>query len=402
MTYDFTTVIDRRGQDALCVDALGKTFLPGFQPREGFDPIPMWAADMNFATCPAVIEALTQRLQHPILGYFGLREQWYEAIIRWQTLRHGVTGLTADCIGYEGSVMGGVLSALQTVIGPGDKVLIHSPVYTGFTHALRDNGFEAVRSPLVLDENNIWRMDFDHMERQLREQKIHAVILCSPHNPAGRVWERWELERAYALFEQYDVTVVADEIWADLILDGHRHIPSQSISPWAREHTVACYALTKTFNLAGLYAGYHIIYNPTLRDRHRAVAAKTRYNEPHVLSMHALMAAYTDAGMDWTDQLCAVLSRNIGHVCDEMEARFPGVRFCRPQGTHLMFADCEQWCRDHGKTMEQVLWAGRDVGLLWNDGRLFGGTHTLRINWAHPISRVDEALDRMTRYVFCD
>ena len=202
MTYDFTTIMERRGKDAMAVDALGLQGFPG-APKEGFDAIPMWVADMNFPTVPTITEAIARRIAHPAFGYFLPSDAYYDAIIRWQQTRNGVEDLTPEAIGYENGVLGGVTSALAVLCSRGDKVLVHSPTYIGFTGTLTNNGYEIVHSPLVLDEAGIWRMDFADMEEKLSSQHIHAAILCSPHNPSGRVWERWELARAMALFEKY-------------------------------------------------------------------------------------------------------------------------------------------------------------------------------------------------------
>ena len=190
MTYDFTSIMDRRGMDAIAVDNLGNGFAPG-APKEGFDAIPMWVADMNFPTCPTIPAAIMERTKHPAYGYFAPRQEYFDAIIRWQETRNGAAGLTADCIGYENGVLGGVVSALQACAAPGDKVLLHSPTYIGFTASVTNAGYTIVHSPLKKDEAGVWRMDFEDMDRKLKENKIHAAIFCSPFNPCGRVWERW-------------------------------------------------------------------------------------------------------------------------------------------------------------------------------------------------------------------
>ena len=258
MKYDFTTLPDRHGRDAIAVDGLGKGFAPD-APQPGFDAIPMWVADMNFVCLPTIQQAVIERVQHPAFGYFDPTPEYYGSIIRWQETRNDVTGLTAEAIGYENGVLGGVISALNCVCSRGDKVLVHSPTYIGFTRCLTDNGYDIVHSPLVQDENGVWRMDYADMEKHLAEEHIHAAILCSPHNPCGRVWERWELEKAMELYKKYNVYVVSDEIWSDIILSGHKHIPTQSISEDARMRTAALYAPSKTFNLAGLIGSYHIV-----------------------------------------------------------------------------------------------------------------------------------------------
>ena len=401
MKYDFTSIIERKGRDAIAVDALGTNpgFAPGL-PKEGFDPIPMWVADMNFPVCPSITEAIRERVLHPAFGYFGPRPEYYKEIIKWHETRNHVTGLTPECIGYENGVLGGVIIALNVFCSRGDKVLVHSPTYIGFTVSLKNNGYEIVHSPLYVDEIGIWRMDFQDMEQKLRKEKIHAAILCSPHNPTGRVWDRWELEQAMELFRKYHVYVVADEIWSDLILKGNEHIPVQSVSEDARMRTAAFYAPSKTFNLAGLVGSYHIIYNPWMRERILKESSLCHYNEMNVLSMYALIGAYRPEGYEWVDELNQVLTENVEYACQYIKEHFPGVQVCKPQGTYMLFADCSQWCREHGKTIEEVEQACWDVGVAVQDGRMFHGPCHLRINLALPFSRVQEAFDRMRRYVF--
>ena len=315
MKFDFTSVMERKGLDALAVDALGKPGFPG-APREGFDAIPMWVADMNFPTVPAVQKAIMERTAHPAFGYFEPRQEYFDAIIGWQARHNGVSGLEPAHIGYANGVLGGVVSALRCLASPGDPVLIHSPTYIGFTHALEDNGYHAVHSELKKDEEGIYRMDFAEMERLLKEKQIHAAILCSPHNPTGRVWERWELEKAMELFRKYDVYVISDEIWSDLLLFGNPHIPTQSVSEDAKMRTVALYAPSKTFNLAGLVGSYSIIYNERLRHQAAREAGRTCYNHMNVLSMHALIGAYSEEGEAWLEELKQVLSENAAFACD--------------------------------------------------------------------------------------
>ena len=194
--------------------------------------------------------------------------------------------------------------------------------------------------------------------------------------------------------------MISDEIWSDILLDGHKHVPTQSVSEDARNRTVALYAPSKTFNLAGLVGSYHIIYNEWLRERVRAAGSKSHYNSMNVLSMHALMAAYSPAGEEWVDELCAVLSENVRYACDHIEANYPGVTLARPEGTYMLFLDCSGWCADHGCTLDDVLRAGWDVGVAWQDGRPFHGPCSIRMNLALPLDRVREAFDRLDKYVF--
>ena len=401
MKYDFTSIMERHGKDAIAVDGLGT--MPGFAPdppKEGFDIIPMWVADMNFPTVPTVQEAMAERIGHPAFGYFSPSDDYFNAIIRWQERRNGVRDLEKKHIGYENGVLGGLLSALNVFFSKGYHVLLNSPTYIGFTKSLANNGYRAVHSPLYLDEENVWRMDYEDMEKKIVEYKIHAAVFCSPYNPVGRVWTRDEIERAMEIFKRHNVFVVSDEIWSDIITLGHKHIPTQSVSEDARQRTVALYAPSKTFNLAGLVGSYHIIYNDWIRDRVEKESSLSHYNEMNVLSMHALIGAYRPEGYEWVDELCATITGNIDYAADYIETHFEGVKVSRPEGTYMLFIDVEEWCRKHGKTLEEVEKAGWDVGVAWQDGKMFFGPWSIRMNLALPLSRVKEAFERLRRYVF--
>lgn len=194
--------------------------------------------------------------------------------------------------------------------------------------------------------------------------------------------------------------VVSDEIWSDIILTGHSHVPTQSVSEDARNRTVALYAPSKTFNLAGLVGSYHIIYNKTVRDRVEKESSLSHYNSMNVLSMYALIGACQPEGYEWVDELCQVLTGNIDFACTYIREHFQGVRVSRPQGTYMLFLDCTEWCEAHGKTIEELEQAGWDVGVAWQDGRMFHGSCHIRMNLALPLSRVQEAFARLDRYVF--
>ena len=397
MKYDFTSILDRNGKDAIAVEHIP---IPGAQVKEGFDRIPMWVADMNFPTAPTVVEAMMERVQHPAYGYFDPSEDYYASIIRWQEKRNGVTGLEPEHIGYENGVLGGVISALNVMCSKGDNVLLHSPTYIGFTMSLENNGYHIVHSPLVKDENGVWRMDFEDMEKKIVKNRIHAAVFCSPHNPCGRVWERWEIEKAMELYKKYDVFVISDEIWSDLILEGHKHIPTQSVSEDARNRTVAMYAPSKTFNLAGLVGSYHIIYNTWLRERVLKESSLSHYNAMNVLSMHALVGAYKPEGYEWLDELRQVLTGNVEFACRYIQDHFEGIEVSKPEGTYMLFLDCTKWCEKHGKTIDELQRAGVEVGVIWQDGRPFHGPCHIRMNLALPFSRVQEAFERLDRYLF--
>ncbi|MBQ4046072.1 MAG: aminotransferase class I/II-fold pyridoxal phosphate-dependent enzyme [Lachnospiraceae bacterium] len=394
MKYDFTSILERSGKDAIAVDAVGK--VEGFPraPKPGYDLIPMWVADMNFPTAPSITEVVRGRLDHPAFGYFMPRDEYYQAIIRWQKERNQLEGITPEMIGYENGVLGGVISAMKVICEPGGAVLLHSPTYIGFTHCLTDNHYQIVLSDLIQDDQGIWRMDYADMEEKIKANDIKAAVLCSPHNPTGRVWERWELEKAMALYEKYDIKVICDEIWSDLILEG-KHIPALSISEDARSRTIALYAPSKTFNLAGLVGSYHIIADPDLRKKVTEISGATHYNSMNVLSMYALIGGFSREGAEWLDELRTVLKDNVDFACDTIHEKFPGIRLSKPQGTYMLFLDCTDWCRDHNMTIDELLAAGWDRGVAWQDGRPFHGPCHIRMNLALPNARVREAFRRL-------
>ena len=398
MKFDFTTIYDRRGRDAMAVDAVEK--IPTFQPNEGFDAIPMWVADMNFATAPSVNAEIAKRIEHPLYGYYMTPDEYYDAIIRWHETRNGVTGLEKEHIGYENGVLGGLMSALNAVCARGDKVLVHAPTYIGFTGSIENAGYHIVTSDLKQDRYGIWRMDFFDMEMKIKKNDIRAVVFCSPHNPTGRVWEREELEQFMDMAQRLNVAVISDEIWSDLTLRGYKHIPLQSVSEDARNRTIALYAPSKTFNLAALIGSYHIIYNEALHKRVKKEASTCHYNSMNVLSMHALIGAYSDEGAQWVDELREVLTTNVKYACKFIRKNFRGVNVQQPEGTYMLFLDCEGYCKRSGRSLDEVKKAGYEVGVIWQDGRPFHGPHHIRMNLALPTARVEEAMQRLKDYVF--
>ena len=401
MKHDFTSVIDRRGKDAIAIDGVGimKGFAPE-GPKEGFDVIPMWIADMNFPTVPTVQEAIIERAKHPAFGYFSASDEYYNSIIEWQKNRNGVTGLTKEHIGYENGVLGGVISTVTSFAAPGDAILLHSPTYIGFTNSVENNGYKIIHSPLKKDENGVYRMDYEDMDAKIKAHNIHVAIFCNPHNPLGRAWEREELEKAMEVYRKNDCIVISDEIWSDLILEGNKHIPLQSVNEDAKNRVVAFYAPSKTFNLAGLVGSYHIIYNKHLRDRIRAKSSKPHYNEMNIFSMHALIGAYKPEGYEWLEELRQVLTENVTYGYNYIKEHFEGVDVSMPQATYMLFLDCTKWCEAHGKTIQELENMCWEVGVALQDGVMFKHPCALRINLALPMSRVKEAFERLDKYVF--
>lgn len=405
MKYDFTSIIDRNGKDAIAVELLGAGGSAPDKPKDGFDAIPMWVADMNFPAPSCITDAIIKRANHPTFGYFHPRKEYFDAIINWQKNHNGVI-VEEKNIGYENGVLGGVVSAINVFCSKGDNVLVHSPTYIGFTHCMKNAGYNLIHSELKKDSDGVWRMDFSDMEKKIVEGKIHAAIFCSPHNPCGRVWEKWEIEKVMELFKKHDVFVVSDEIWSDLIMAGHKHIPTQSISDDAKNRTVAFYAPSKTFNLAGLVGSYRIAYNKWIIDRIEKEQSLSHYNNMNVLSMHALIGAFSKDGEEWLSELLQVLGENINYACDfineNFNKNFSGVEVFKPQGTYMLFLDCTKYCERTGKNIGEIIKAGWDVGVAWQDGRAFNGNCHIRMNLAVPHSRVQEAFERLKKYVFVE
>lgn len=396
MTYDFSTILDRRGRDSRAADVIP---FDDAAVKPGFSSIPMWIADMSYPTAPPVLEAMKRRLEFPSLGYFPLSDEYFQAIIGWQRRRNAVEGLKKEHIGYENGVLGGLSSAIQAFTSPGDRILLHAPTYVGFTHTIEDLGRPIVHSFLKPDEKGVWRMDYEDMDRKLREQQIHFAVFCSPHNPTGRVWERWEIERAMEVYKANDCVVISDEIWSDIIMPGYKHIPTQSVSEDARRRTIAFYAPSKTFSLAGLVGSFHIVYEPYLRHRLRRRGEISRYNECNVLSMHGLIGAFSPEGEAWAEQMCRAVDENHG-LAYEFFSGIEGVRLMRPQGTYMLFLDCGGWCRATGISIHELQLRGVSVGVIWQNGEAFFWPESIRMNLALPKSQLIEALNRLKKYVF--
>lgn len=400
MKFKFDEMLERHGKDAIAVDGLGT--VPGMspdKPKDGFDAIPMWVADMNFATAPSIQDAIIKRVEHPAFGYFAPTDEYFNAIINWHKERKNVNDIKPCHIGYENGVLGGVISALNVFCSKGDKVLVHSPTYIGFTMSLVNNGYNIIHSELIKDENGNWVMDYEDMERKIVDEKISATIMCNPHNPTGRVWTKDELKKAVDIFEKHNVKIVSDEIWSDILVNGSVQTPTQQVSEYAHENTVALYAPSKTFNLAGLVGSYHIIYNEYLRNRIIKESSLPHYNDMNVLSMHALIGAYSKTGNEWTDELKEVISKNVNYAYDFIKDNFKGVSLSKPEGTYMLFLDFEEYCKEKNVDVGEILKKGWDVGVAYQDGRPFNGKYSIRMNLALPFEKVKEALDRLKKYV---
>ena len=395
--FDFTTVTDRTGLDSTKWENIP---IPGAKVEEGFSHIPMWVADMDFPTAPSVIAAIQARLAaSPAMGYFNLAGTgFYDAIKGWQKRRNGVEIEDNDVISYENSVLGGVSNVIRTYTNEGDPVLLHSPTYIGFTGTVNAAKRKIILSELKQDAEGTYRMDFEDMEKKIVENNIKVAIFCNPHNPTGRVWEKKEIQDFVELMVKHGVHIISDEIWSDFIVGDQPFTPTQSVSELAKQNVAAMYACTKTFNLAGLVGAYSIIYNKETRDACRELAAQTHYNQPNILSVHALVGAYNE-GEEYVEELKKVIRANQEHAYDVIQTWGGLVKTQKPQGTYVMFLDWTEFCEKRGKTMDEVLNKCVSVGVICQDGRPFHGPCHSRFNFACPHSSVVEAFDRLTKYV---
>lgn len=390
MNYDFDKVWDRVGHDAMKWDAARNPESAVYTTAESI--IPMWVADMDFATAPSVVDALKERIEHPLFGYFPLPDRYINAIANWQKTRFGVEyPIERNNIMYQNSVLGGVSSFLSAYTLPGENVLVNSSTYVGFQGTAKNAARTLCYSDLEKDENGVYRMNFEDMEKKIEDNKISVMIFCSPHNPTGRVWERWEIEKVVEMCDRHDVKIISDEIWSDFIVDpACKHIPTQSVSERARQITMALYAPSKTFNLAGLVGSYSLMYNQQMINKITAVSASTHYNGANVLSCHALIGGY-EGGAEWVDQLVRYIRGNQEYIVNYINDHFKGVSAYLPQGTYLLWVNVT----DCGKDLDTVIKEMKEVGVLVNDGRAFKGQGFLRFNTACPRSLCEEAMKRL-------
>lgn len=352
----------------------------------------MWVADMDFACPPEVIGAIEARLKHPLLGYPVLGDRYYQSIIAWQKRRCDWELEPAE-IGYIGNVMGGIVCALRAFTSPGDAVLFLAPGYPAFAAAASSNRRRVVSSLLFWRQGR-WEIDFDDFESKIIDNKIQLFVLSSPHNPTGRSWSADELKTLGDLCEKHRVLVVSDEIHADLTHTGV-HIPIAGLGEDYAQNTITLCAPTKTFNLAGLSTGYAVIRNPAVRRHFFAEVNASEFITKNVLGIEAMIAAYSSCAQ-WLDELNVYLHANAAFACSYLSAALPVLKAVMPEATYLLWIDFSRTGFPH----EQVIQKCTDEAHLYlSDGRDFicGGEGFLRMNLACPRTRVQEALERLTK-----
>lgn len=380
--FDFTTPIDRRGSGAA-----------KYGPHPKFpdaDVLPFWVADMDFAVAPAIRDALQAKLDHGIFGYEGASDAYRAAVTGWFARRFGWRPDPKHITTTPGVVFA-VATAIRAFTEPGDAVLIQNPVYFPFAGLVKNNGRTLVETTLVLRDGH-YAIDFAEFERQIEANDVKLFVLCSPHNPTGRVWTREELSRMAEICAAHGVIVFADEIHCDFVYPGHTHTPFASLSPEAATIAAVGTAPSKTFNLAGLQGSNIFIADDTLRRRYQAELAAQGYGAPNNLAMAATVAAY-NAGEPWLAALLAHLAGNIAALREAL-ADTP-IRLIEPEGTYLMWLDCRAL-----NLTDDALEAFfvKDAGLWLNAGITFGsaGAGFMRMNLACPRATLDAGLKRLT------
>jgi cystathionine beta-lyase len=388
LVYDFDTVIDRLPTSS--------TKWSNRKERTGVaDILPMWIADMDFASPPEVVEAIKERAAHPLYGYTVRTDGYYNGLINWMAKRQGWKGIRRDWILNSPGVVAGFSFAIQAYSQPGDKVVIQPPTYYPMKNSILNNGRQLVDNPLKIVQGN-YEMDYEDLEKKI-DGRTKMIILCSPQNPVGRVWKRTELEQLVEVCEKKDIIIVSDEIHSDLILGKVKHTPIATISEKAMQRTVTLVATSKTFNLAGLTNSCAIIPNKKFRDAYQAVTQNNSTGNTNIFGIVAQEAAYTK-GEAWLEELLVYLRGNFKYLEDFIKKKIPGLKVYPLEGTYLAWVDCTSLGMDDAALKEFML---KKAKLWLDEGVMFGsgGSMFMRINIACPRSILKQALERLEKAV---
>ena len=382
MRYNFDEVIDRKGTDAVKIDAI-----PNIWGRE--DLLPLWVADMDFATPPFIIEELRHRLQHEILGYTVRTPRWASSIVNWQQSRYGWQ-VKSEWLNFVPGIVPGIAFVISCFTEPGDTILIQPPVYHPYIHVPQNLGRTLRKNHLDLVDGQ-YQIDFERFEHDVRGCKL--FLLCHPHNPGGRVWTAEELHRMADICHREGVIVVSDEIHADLTFPPYQHVPFAKVSEEAAECSITLMSPSKAFNMAGLTSSYSIISNQELRERFHRHLEYSELNLGHVFAFNSVAAAYSH-GTEWLDQMLTYVQGNIDFVEQFFATELPQIGMIRPQASYLVFLDC----RRLGLSVKELnkLFVEK-AHLALNDGAMFGreGEGFMRLNVASPRSVIEEAMQRL-------
>jgi len=386
--FDFDRVVDRTGTASRKWDARKDVF-------GTTDILPMWIADMDFRCPPVVQEALQQRAAHGVYGYPERLENYYAAFVGWAKRRYDWQVDPAWILTTPG-VVPAINAAILAFTEPGDGILIQPPVYPPFFSCPRLNGRTVIENPLHENEDGTWEMDFDDLKRKLA-LKPKVLVLCSPHNPVGRVWRREELQRVAELCLGNDVLMFSDEIHGDLLLGNRRHISLASLSPDVAARTITCTAPSKTFNIAGLYTSAVVVSDPSLRARFGCMLEALDISGGNVFGITAFETAY-DYGEDWLLELLMYLEKNADFMVDFLGKKIPRLRMAKPESTFLAWLDC----RALGLTQPELKrFFIKNAGVGLNDGLTFGeqGRGFMRLNYGCSNATLREGLEKIEQAV---
>lgn len=388
MPVDFDTVPNRRGTNCFKYDFAREMGMPE-------DVLPLWVADMDFPTAPAVLERLHALAEHGIFGYTGVKDAYFSAVHNWYAQRFGWETQRSWLVTTPGVVFA-IAIAIRAFTQKGDAILIQQPVYYPFANKVTENDRQLVVNPLIL-KNGRYEMDFADMERKIADNHVKMLLLCSPHNPVGRVWTKEELLRVGEICQKHGVLVVSDEIHADFTYAGHTHRVFASVKSEFADFTITCTAPSKTFNLAGLQNSNIFIPNRQLRHAYKKELSACGCGGTNCMGMAACQAAY-EAGADWLEQLKQYLAGNLAYVRQFLREKLPEIALIEPEGTYLVWLDL----RKLGLTEQQQRQLIVQDAKLWLDtGTLFGqgGEGFERINIACPRATIEQAMQRLERAV---
>lgn len=387
-TYNFEQIIDRTNTNSLKYDF-------AVERGKDIDVMPLWVADMDFATLPEITDALEKRVQHGIFGYTYPKEEYQKTVINWMKIRHNYN-IKPEWLVYTPGVVFAISMALRAVTKEGDAVLIQNPVYYPFANIVLENERKLINNSLlyeVKDHRGVYTIDFTKFEDLIIENSVKAFIFCSPHNPVGRVWTREELTRIGEICLKHNVIIIADEIHEDFVFGDKKHIPIASLSKEIEDITITCTSPSKTFNLAGLQLSNISIANAKIRKLFKKEVGKTGFDEPNIFGLEACQAAYT-YGENWLEELKIYLLENIAYVRDFIDTKMPKVVLSIPEGTYLVWLDFNAYGLDLRDLEERI----QKKAKLWLDeGIIFGkeGLGFERINIAAPRKTLEDAMNRL-------
>lgn len=383
--YDFDSVIERRDTDSLSIE--------GMKRATGRDNlIPLWVADMGFATPPFIINAIKKRLGQSILGYTCPSPRYYDTVAAWVKERYGMD-IPQDTIHYVPGIVPGIAHVENALTEKGNGVMIMTPVYHPFRHVTLTSGRNLVEAPLKLI-NGRYYMDYETIDRLLPLCKM--LILCNPHNPGGTSWTENELQRLVELCAKHHVIVASDEIHADLTLHGHKHVMTASVSDTAKDITVTFMAPTKAFNLPGIVASHAITFNEQLRKRFYTYLEGNDLSLGNIFAYDCVCACYSAEGSEWLDEMLDYISGNIEYVMDFLHTNCPKITAVRPEASFLVFLDNREL--GFATQKELVDFYIDEAGLFLNDGEMFGlpGRGFMRLNIAQPRSVLEKAMQQLS------